>query len=298
MAGATVTTLASAINTLYPSILTETQNSVKTPLRDLLPRIPSLGGDSYDWIVHYGGNTSSAAYSEGDAVSAAGNETYAAATVAASTGYYRTMVQITGHAVDAMKGGHFAGVQKELMYATEHHLHALEGAAVTALEAAIDSGGSYAGLTRATYNLASYEVAGTPTLAEIQLMYQTLMDNEPVANVAQGVFLMAPDTFFDYQDVAGGVAYWEMTPTQTGVLDGGKLIEGRYPTYNGRPIIPVPGLTSGITLFLTPEAGAKIVTFRDITIDEMGKTDDSTLYSITSSEILVVENPRKAGKIT
>ena len=110
-------------------------------------------------------------------------------------------MQWTGHALDAMKGGHFAGVQKELTSAMEHHRHAVEGTNITTLEAAIDSGGSYAGLTRSTYKLASYEVAGTPTLAEIQLMYQTLMDNEPAANVGAGVFLMAPDTFFDYQDV-------------------------------------------------------------------------------------------------
>ena len=76
------------------------------------------------------------------------------------------------------------------------------------------------------------------------------------------------------------------------------MIEGRYPTYNGRPIIPVAGLTSGITLFLTPEAQAKIVQFRPVTVDVMGKTDDSTLISITSSSYVVVENPRKAGKIT
>ena len=84
----------------------------------------------------------------------------------------------------------------------------------------------------------------------------------------------------------------------TGALDGGKMPNGRFPTYNGRPIIPIPGLTSGITLFLTPEAGAKIVEFRPITVDVMGKTDDSTVVSITSSEYVVVENPRKAGKIT
>jgi hypothetical protein len=53
MAGATLTTLAEAVNTVFPAMVTETQNSVATPLRDLMPRIPSIGGDSYDWKVHF-----------------------------------------------------------------------------------------------------------------------------------------------------------------------------------------------------------------------------------------------------
>ena len=89
-----------------------------------------------------------------------------------------------------------------------------------------------------------------------------------------------------------------MAPTQTGVLDAGKMIGGRIPTINGRPIHVIPGLTSVISLFLTPEAGAKVVEFRPVTIEQMAKNDDSTVFSITSSEILVVENPKMAGKIT
>jgi hypothetical protein len=296
MAGATLTTLSECVNTLFPAVVTETQDSVKTPLRDFLPRIPSIGGDSYDWKIHYGGNTSSTTYSESDAVSAAGNETYAALTVAASTGYVRTMVQFTGHAVDAMKGGYFNGVDRELSSAIEHHLHYKEGLLVTALEAAVDSGGSYGGQVRATYKLASYEHNSTPTLAEIQLLIQTLMDNEPAANVQAGWWLMPPDTLFDYLDVAAGVQYFEFNPVVNGAVDAGKL--QKMPTINGRPIYVIPGMTSTGTIFLTPEAQAKVVEFRGLQIDQMGKTDDSTVFSITSSEILVVENPRKAGKTT
>jgi hypothetical protein len=208
------------------------------------------------------------------------------------------MVQITGHAKDAMKQANFAGVEKELTSAIEHHLHYKEGLLITALEAAIDSGGSYAGLLRATYKLASGEAAGTPTLAELQLAVQTIMDNEVNASVNAGWWLMPPDTLMDYLDVASGVAYFEHDVTVTGATDAGKLIGGKLPTYQGRPIFVVPGLTSVISLFLTPEAQAKVVEFRPLTIDKMGKTDDSDVFSITSSEILVVENPKCAYKIT
>jgi hypothetical protein len=295
MAGATLTTLATAIKKNF-SRMVETENTVRTPLRDLLKRVPSLSGNSWDWKVHYGGNASSTTYNEGDGVSAAGNETYADATVANTGGYARTMCQITGHAIDAMKGGYFDGVEKELTSGIQKHMRYKEGLAVVAMEAAIDSAGNYGGLSRATYKLESYESTSTPTLAELQLMTQTLMDNEPAVDMTQAYYLMAMDTMFDYLDVATGVAYFEFPSVVNGVVDAGKLLKS--PTYNGRPIYPVPGLTSGITLCLTPEADVKLVEFRPLQIDILGKTDDSIVTSITSCEILVAENPRKAGKLT
>ncbi|MCP4677720.1 MAG: phage major capsid protein [Deltaproteobacteria bacterium] len=295
MAGATTTTLSTAIQKTFPAMV-ETEDQVKTPLRNFLPIVPSLSGNSYDWKVHYGGNTSSTTYSEGDAVSAAGNETYADATLASSSGYARTMVQFTGHAVDAMKGGYFQGIENELRYAIQKHLKYKEGLAITALEAALDSSGSYAGLTRATYKMETTEAAGTPTLAELITMWTTLTDDAIAMDMSQAWLLMPPDTIDLYNAVATGIAYFEFPSVVNGVVDAGKL--QRMPSYNGRPIHQIVGLTSAITLCFSPETGVKLVTFREPQIEQMGKNDDSTVFSITSSEILVVENPKMAGKIT
>jgi len=298
MSGATTTTFASAIAT-YMNGMAETLNDQGATLQQLIPATPSPGGDSFDWPVHYGGNSSTVAYSEGDALAAAGNESYATATVAYSTGYLRTVYQVTGHARDAVRNGYFNAVDKEGMSALMAHVAAREALLISTLEGAIDSAGSYAGLLRATYNLASYEAAigGSLAMANMDLMYETLQASPIGADLSGHVILAPTSTIGEYNDVAAGagagnpIIQW----TDGKTMDGGKF---RFnAAYNGCPIVRVEGLTAGGLLFVNPSNLVRVVQ-RPIIVEPMAKTDDSDLFSITSSEIIVCLNPRHAGKLT
>jgi hypothetical protein len=295
MAGATTTTLTTAIQKTFQTMV-ETYDYAETPLRNMLRIVPSPSGNAVDWKIHYGLNTTSANFSEGDAVSAAGNNTFADATISNTAGYMRTMVQYTGHAVDALKGGYFDGIMKETEGAIKAHMHAKEDLLVTAIEAAIDSGGSYAGLLRATYLLAAYENAvGTTALTDYQTMWTTLSKLEIGADLSSHIFACNHTMIQEYLDVAAGVQFLEYGQIQGGVIDAGKLT--RLPQYNGRPFIDVPTLTDGTVLFFNP-ADFWITEFRPIQIDQMGKTDDSSVFSITSAETLAGTKIRTMGKLT
>lgn len=275
--------------------MADTRDFIQTPLINTIPRATSQGGDSVDFKVHYGSNTSSTTYVEGDAAAAAGNETFASATLTNAGGYVRTMHSFTGHARDAARGGIFDAESKDAMGALDAHWHYKEDLAVTAIEADIDSGGSLYGLLRATYNLASYEAAVTPTLAEMQTMWATQSALEIAWNPSNQ-YLFTGTTFeFAYLDVATGVAYFEFPSVINGVVDAGKLQS--LPSYNRRPMIPVPTLTATTCLVFDP-ADTEYINFRPVQVDEYAKNDDSDTFAITSADIFITYAPRMQCKLT
>jgi hypothetical protein len=291
---ATATTLAAAINVYYRR-MADTRDFLGTPLRNQIAKPNSEGGDSVDFKVQYGSNTSTTTYVEGDAPAAAGNSTFASATLAASGGYVRTMHSLTGHASDYMRGGIFDGAAKDAEDALDAHMHYKEDLVVTAAEADIDSAGSLYGLLRATYNLASYEAAVTPTLAEMQTMWQTQEALEVVWDASRQWLLCGTTFKYAYLDVAVGVAYFEFAAVKDGVVDAGKV--QKQPAYNGRPMMTIPTMTATTCLVLDP-TDLELVQFRPITVDLLGKTDDSDLFSITSSEIFITYKARQQAKLT
>ena len=298
MAGATTTTFASAIAT-YVNELIPTLDYQGNTLQQLVPGVMSPGGNAKKWNVHYSGNASTVAYSEGDALAAAGNEAYGQASVAYSTGYLRTTFSITGHARDDVQKGYFNAVDDEAAGAVRAHVAAREALLISTLESAIDSAGSYAGLLRATYNLASYEadMSGSLATTDIDTMWNTLQASPIGADLSQHVFLAPTSTIAEYLLVAPGAGAGNPLVTMASgtTLDGGKF---QYDiAYNGRPFVRVEGMTAGGLLFVAPSNLQRII-HRPITVEPMAKTDDSDLFAITSSEIIVCLNPRDAGKLT
>ena len=88
MAGATVTTAAAAIKPTFEPGLRKTFYE-GTPLISMFPRQKNTGGNTLKWKVHYAGNTSGTAYSEGATPPAAG---------------YRTLVHGTEAVFDRITG--------------------------------------------------------------------------------------------------------------------------------------------------------------------------------------------------
>ena len=292
--GATATTTAAAVKQFIDSMV-DTHDYAGTPLMDLFPKTPSVSDSSYRWNVKYGLNLSSTTFNEGDSISAAGNTLTATAAVAYSTNQSRTIFSITGTAKDNAKSGYFDLMQDEAAGALQAHMHSVEDLLVTQLTGAVDNGGSYGGLTRSTYKLASTEAASsTLTLAELQLEWETMAAVQNAANMANMIKLSGVDMQAEYADIATGVAYFEMAPTQ-GILDAGKL--GKVLQYNGRPWVTIPTMTAGTILTLDP-ADIKLIEHRPVTIEQLAKTKDEDVFAITSNYCIVHRNPRKAGKIT
>jgi hypothetical protein len=250
--------------------------------------------------VHYGGNSSTVTYSEGDARPAAGNELYATAQLAYSTGYKMTTYKMTGHAQDAAKNGYFNAAMAEAEGALKQHNHAVEELLISQLESAIDSSGSYAGLTRSTYKMASYEAAigGSLAISNLDTMYETLQAVEIGANLEQHVILAPTSTIGEYNDVAAGTGAGDpliLSNTEGETLDGGrfKFVQ----KYNGNPFVRIEGMTAGGLLYVDPNQVKRVVQ-RPVQVDVIAKVDDSQEYMITSSEIIAVHNPRVCGKLT
>ena len=299
MAGGTITTADAAIAE-YLNGLVPTLDSQQTDFQNLIPTIPSQGDDSFRWNVHYGGNSSTTSFSEGDAISAAGNETYAQAYVAYSTGYYRTIYSVTGHMADSTKGGYFDAITQEGEGALMAHKHGQETNLITMAEAAIDSAGSYGGLLRATYRLDSTEGAagGDLAMSDLDTIFETLTA-DPIAIDPTGFVVISPvDTRGEYNDVMTGTGAGDTLwlENKEGVtVDGGRFKFNA--AYNGAPWITVRGMTTGGLLYLNP-ADCRIVEHRSITVTPLARLDDSARFAITSCKIFVHLNPRKAGKIT
>jgi hypothetical protein len=296
MAGATDTTLAAAIAT-YMQGVAETLDSRATPLSNLLARAPGKG-DSVDLVVNSAGNTSSAAYTEGQSPAAAGYQTYYALTLAKSAFQYRTMYQVTGTAIDTIKngGGYFDAIAAEAKGALLDHQAYLEDAHIATIEAAVDSGGSYMGQVRATANLASYESAVTPTLAQMQTAYSTLAA-DPISADMASMQLLAPIEFqMSYLDVGAGVQFYEHNSAQGGTVDAGKYGTSG-PNYNGIGFTTVSTMTDTTCLWI-PRGSLRLNVWRSMQVDLYAKNDDSFTYAITSVEVPWVWCPRQCGKLT
>jgi hypothetical protein len=299
MAGMTTTTAAAAVAE-FMNTLVDTLDYQGTQLRDLIPATPSQGDSAWRWPVHYAGNASTVDYSEGDAPTAAGQESYATASVAYSVGYKRTMYSVTGHARDQLRNGYFDAEEKNMTGAIAAHLDAREDKLISQLEAAVDSSGSYGGLLRATYKMASYEAAigGSLALSDMDTMHETLTADPIGVDTTNFVVLSPVDTRGEYNDVMTGTgagdALW--LENKEGVTADGGRFKFRA-AYNGAPWIEIKKMTSGGLIYIDP-ANIKRIVQRDLMIEPYAKNDDSDTYAITSCEILVVPDPREAGKLT
>lgn len=298
MAGSTSTTLATAINT-YTVGLIDTLDSEATPLatwvglKDIMTR---GGGDSVDWTVRSAGNTSSTTFVEGDAPSAAGYDTFYGLTLAKSSYQYRSVDQITGTAIDSVKGGNWDAINRRLTDLVKAHDSYLEDATVTAYEAAVASGGSVYGQTRANANTASYEAAVTPTLDQMATAWDGMVADPRSAPMTE-IEMLAPSEFItSYGDVATGQTAFEYNAVQTGGIDAGRQAGGDI-AYNKKRFTMIPTMTDTTCLFLS-KGNVDRFFWRYKEVQTMAKNDDSVTVNIISVIVPVVWNPRIAGKLT
>jgi len=307
MAGATKTTLATAIKTTFEPGMRKTFYE-GTPLLNMFPRRSNIGGDSVDWKIHYAGNAGTT-FSEGDTPPAAGNQSYIDATVGHQ--HFWNVVQITGHAKDAMKNGYFDGVQKEMQGGVDGLLHAIEENFVGVLEAAINDDTTYAGLTRATYAIASDVTAGGSgalSLAMLSEMYETMkLDPRGIMfnNPNEWALMSCPQQLTAYTEVATGFIVTGDTEASGGnrpygtsqtdpVMDAGMLKHTLK--YNNLPWYELATMTTSLIL-LTRKSDVLIEECRPLTIEPLGKIDDSDRFLISWGGQIVHLDPFRAARI-
>lgn len=308
MAGATTTTLAAAIATTFEPGMTKTFYE-GTPFLNLIgfPGRPNSGGDSIDWKLNYAGNAG-AIINEGDALPAAGNQTYADMTIAHIL--FVNTVEFTGHAVDAMKNGYFDGIKAEMDGGVSGLLHKIEEKFVTVIEGAINDDTSYGGQTRATVHADSYVVAGgsaANTLANLSELYESLtLDGRGVVYDPRRHFIFSsPEQVTAYTEVATalmkvgddestGVNRPYTTSQTDAKLDAGLMKHSIE--YNGLPWYSIATATNTLVT-LGDKSEIVIEQSRPVTIEPLGKTDDNTKFEISWHGGLAYKDPYRAGRI-
>lgn len=306
MAGATATTLSTAIKTVFePGFQKTFYNGM--PFMSMFPRRPNTGGNTVNWKIHYAGNSSPTAYSEGATPPAAGYQAYVNASISHVS--YMSTVQITGHAKDAMKNGYFDGYKIELEEGAKDLMHTVEGAFVAAMIDGIDDDTSYAGLTRATYGLASTVVEGGSaalTLAGLSSMYEgpKLDPRAVIYEPGNHIIVSAPEQATAYTEVATGLvvtgdaeAAGANIPYNTNqtdsMLDAGKLKHTL--SYNKLPWVEVPTMTNTY-VFMMKRSDVIIEEARPLTIEPLGKVDDSDRYLLTWRGGFAYLDPYRAAR--
>lgn len=318
MAIATTTTLANVLRTVYEPILsdlvfgndylfqlpgaadepTADEHAAKKP-RGIFEMIPSRGGTSYNWPVRQA-TTAAAAYVEGQGAPAPGNNTYLMASLAYSAGYFWRAVEISGHAVDALRdeGAIIEAIDREVRDAARAMQDLINTTfmGTSHLQLAVDSAGTYAGIDRGVYsNWGSYEsdVAGALTVAALADMVEALEDNDRGASHQDLVLLMPVNQVTNYSALAGAGAGTPIVIPPGGNLDLG--FSGF--TFQGIPIYGIPDMTDTVIVCM-PKSTLKWVMHRPLKFELKATAGDSVRYLLTCALQMPVHRPDLCGKLT
>lgn len=272
-----------------------------------------MGADKkVHFSVQADGTDTSEAYVEGDSAPAGGVMAYATASI--NLGSYQETVRYTGHArrygVQALTG--YDMVSEEISNAVGRLTTKATGLEQAIFEAAIDSAGTYGGLTRSTYNLASHEVDWGTTLVEclpdkIDAALAELHTGDRRSMTGDVCLFTSPTT---HQAIRAGAVGAGYSTTGAGTMinsmrrlniaPGGDVsaLAGPTPTWNGKPIIEVSGMTSG-TLIAGPLSGAGFLTTADFELDpNQAHSGDEENLLVVLHRTLVVVNPHHWMKMT
>lgn len=267
-----------------------------TPLTLLAGTPRKTTGTSYDWILKYADNESADFFAEEEALGAAGSAKWAQAAQPNEAGYLRSVIKITGHAIDASAGGYVDLVVEEAASALAAHQKKQERLYAAQLEAAIGKTGDVYGLTRSVYNLNSYvEAASTASKADLDALWNALRGGKVGADMGNMVWLCSVDVEQIFADAVVPQTGRAIVKNQEGVVELSNNPDGVV--YKKRPFIPVPDLTPDVLLCVDPQHLVAAQT-RIINIGEYAKVDDAHTWVITSANNLVHRAPRYAGKLT
>jgi hypothetical protein len=224
-------------------------------------------------------------------------------------------MQITGHARDYLRNGSnqaafFDQIGQESQRIFNDLVHKVGtdmlGTGLTApigIQGIVDSSGTIAGLSRATYSwFQAYENSGSSTVINT-LDLNTAMYNstdQPYAGEVTEIWTSWKQNM-RYREAIGNSG--ATGSIQRVIIQAGQPIPAlagdvRDPAFLGNvPIKPKRNLDNSIWLGLT-KPDFFIGRMRDWTVDALGKTDDSDKFLVTGSFGLGCDNPKRSWKMT
>lgn len=297
MAGATTTTAAAAVAKTFEPMLQKTfDENVK--LINHFGKTDAKDGLYSYWNVHYAGNTSSETYSEGDPAPNPGYQSTVQAAVAHNS--IQTVVQISGHLQDSMSIGdrYFDAVKLEMQGGVNALMHKVEETLAAQLIDAIDDDTSYAGLTRATYGLASAVTSASSAALSMSMLEEAWedvsIDGRNVDKSDFEIYSSAEQETAYVRCASGAGGNYVYQKLGDGAFDAGRLQSTT--AFNAAPWYVIPTLTNTY-VFGSRKSDIVIEEARALTIKPLAKTDDSDKWLITWRGGLTHRNPKMTFRI-
>ena len=294
----TTTTAANTIRELYEPSYVKTVFT-NNELMEFFSRFginkrASEGGTAFQFKVHTANNGSVEVFTEGAVQPAAGATTFVNASL--SWLYIRAMVQVTGHARDALKSNYVNHVMVEMEQALEDIKDLFNTSfmgSTYGLELAVDSSSNYGGITRsaATYwQSVESAVNANISYTDLRDMQESVRDNEHAAR--PNVILCSLNQESNIYSITGQPATKMIGPT-----DSAPGLTAH--TFNGMPIIALRDWTDTVIMMLdmNPQHWA-IVEHRPFNVKEMAPSGDSDIYQLSAAMLLACKNPLKQAKLT
>lgn len=299
---ATSITAAESLQEVFQGIVDTTDDESTPIINGLGGGRDSDGGDSYNWPLVYANNASTQKISaEGGAYPAAGNASYAGASIDFDEEPLATTFELSGTLKDFSKGEgrKFDAQVKELNSALKMHMGKEEDQVITEIGASILDTGSYAGLLRSTYGFESYvaeSAAAELALSDISSVYSYFKSDPVVTDLRNFQIWSNEDRRTEYNDVAVGVGAGDprVATVQDDVIDAGK--ERATSKYSNMPWFEATRMTTGDVWFFDP-ANIDIIWVRRRNVKQIEQFKDADTYVITSNIKAINIDPRLSAKI-
>ena len=311
MATEDTTTLTDIINDQFSS---EIQSSINdnTQLFQLFPPVSAESysegsGDSIRWTVELTEDDNSEEYVEGTPIPVPSNIGINKAAVGKT--HYHNAAKITGISLDFLKNNKVdltSPFGRTIMKSGMQLQRKINTGMLAALQAAIDSTGTYAGIDRSTYPLwaSSEEATSTAlTLAQVNDQIRILKSAPRGVDFNNLRILLPPELGQAFGDLrtADTNRPFNTSRASANDMDGGNLyVEGGgLPPYNGIPVIEVQEMTATNVLIVDVTKIA-IVETRPVTIVDktQGVMEDAELRYLTAAYNIIVENPYHCAKLS
>ncbi len=254
------------------------------------------GGNNYNWIVRRGSNASVEIFTEGQAQPAPDSQDYSRAYVAWT--YGRGMIQVTGHALDAMRSNYVGidVVDSEVEGCSEDIEDLLNTSfmgSTYGITKAIDSTATFAGIARG----ASPWWESTVTSVGRKLAFQDLIDlQETIRDNDKGG---KPGAIFCPLNQETNIYQLTGQPAvkQIGPSDAAPALTSQ--SFNGWPIIALGDFDDNTILMVDVRPKQWLVpVIRPMSVKAMAPSGDSDIYQISTGSALICHNPKNHGKLS
>lgn len=253
------------------------------------------GGDTnIRWKVNSAGNTSVEVFTEGQAQPVPNQQDYVSAAVPPQ--YFRVMLQITGHARDALRSAWFNSIAEETIQAMRDVIDLITTTSMSGtngIETMIDSTTTYAGIARgaaAYWESTETAVGGPLTITAMEDLLETIEDNDKGGQVTH---------IFGPRNQETNFARLAGTPY---IQQGGTADKGQHllaPKFAAIPFIALPDFTNTVIVFADMRPGHfKMLQQRPWSVKEMSPSGDSDVMQLSWAGQPICKQPKMSGKLT